>query len=713
MNTEDQDSSQEPQGSISFGGPLESSTPTVPAPTVPAQTVPSSPEPSRRSPTPKSAEGVRNGGEEPSSDRARQGDGDAVRADGRPAMVDADLTGQLLDGKYRVLRLIGRGSFGAVYEAVDQMMKAPVAIKVLANAAAADSDSLEQFLGEARLLTHLDHPSVVRWITFDQTPAGLHFFVMELLRGRELAVLLAAVKRLAPERAIRMLLQVLSALRAAHFLPDGKCLLHLDLKPANIFVGDGPAETVKVIDFGMSQHIGAVARTGAGTGNPVANGDFDLGATIAASNFKPGLSSQSGLTVTRARGGTFAYASPEQCRHLVGEADIVELDGRSDLYSLGIVAYEMLTGQLPWQCKTVMEIVRAHAEQPVPRLAKLGVKVPRGFQAWLDRCLAKKREDRFADVKAALVALERVARPPSKWPLVVAAAFAVMFAVLWWSRTPTYDPFTVDGDQVLYFGPEQKEQVVRLANLNAAIEPGPGHWRDADRRDIAELTEYSTDIQRPQGRAEARIAVPPRATKLAMDAYLHAGAAGRTQRSANPVRIVYLPKESWSVDALVVEGAAPGAVVDPEGAVLVIPIRGIDANHVAEVIVVGGPTARVKASRREIGSAVDHCEYQVDLQRLDLAFGRHTLHVEVTDKARNTHRTGDIALDLDPRPLEFDVTLHGAENLINKVGRDSYVLYRGSAPRLRVDNPNRSATFEVEIQQEGQAAMSPRAFEGS
>lgn len=167
------------------------------------------------------------------------------------------------------------------------------------------------------------------------------------------------------------------------------------------------------------------------------------------------------------------------------------------------------------------------------------------------------------------------------------------------------------------------------------------------------------------------------------------------------------------MDALAVDGAQPGAVVDPEGAVLVIPIRGIEASRVAEVVVVGGSSTRRKATLRESGSAVDRCEYRLELQHLGLELGKHALHVEVTDRARNTNRSRDITIDVDPRPLAFEAMLDGAENLINEVEKGSYVLYSGSAPQLRVENPNRQAEFEVEIRQDGKGPASPRAVNGS
>ena len=170
-----------------------------------------------------------------------------------------DLTGDVVAGKYRFDRQIGAGGFGAVYEATDLKLGTRVAIKVLSHA-----QQFRELRDEARRVGRLSHPNIVDWKAFDELEDGTGYFVMELIDGEELDEILLRESTLEPERAAGILLQILDALRAAHHVGDDESILHLDLKPKNVFVlppnNVGEPERVKVIDFGIGQHMSAGQR---------------------------------------------------------------------------------------------------------------------------------------------------------------------------------------------------------------------------------------------------------------------------------------------------------------------------------------------------------------------------------------------------------------------------------------------------------------------
>ncbi len=357
----------------------------------------------------------------------------------RRAVRDS-LVGAILGGKYEILEKRGRGGFGTVYRAKDRILGAEVAVKVLNARYQRAPEAMRSFLSEAKRLTSVDHPNIVRWITFDRTNDGLHYFVMEYLgSGEELSALLRREGKLSPERAGELLLQVLSALRCTHDLPDGRSLLHLDLKPQNILVLPGSqarGEQAKVIDFGISRTARdeALASTLLILPSLEREGEMTLARPRSGSSSKrPGAS-----TIARIEGGTPLYASPEQCRHISGADDIVELDGRTDLYSLGVVAFEMLAGELPFKRPANQrEAVICHLRVPPRKLLDLAPEVPKDLAAWVHRCLEKDREARFETSDEAYRALESILHPPQKaarwigWSVlaagIVAAALVLSF----------------------------------------------------------------------------------------------------------------------------------------------------------------------------------------------------------------------------------------------------------------------------------------------
>ena len=294
--------------------------------------------------------------------------------------VDAE---RVLAGRYRLRRPIARGGMAEVWEAVDDILGRPVAVKLLLPHLAADEAFRERFRREAIAAARLAHPHVVA--TFDTgVDEGVAYIVMELVTGRTLHELLASHGALSPQRAVGIAVQVADALDYAH----RHGIIHRDIKPANILLGD--ADAVKVADFGIAK--AAVAPTGDG-----ANGDgagMDL--------------TRSGMII-----GTAKYLSPEQVH---GQ----ELDGRADIYSLGIVLYEMLCGRPPYVGETDVAVAMKHVQDRPASPRHLRAGIPRSLETVVLRMLAKSPADRYetaAELQSALLSIDL--GPDDAEPMVV------------------------------------------------------------------------------------------------------------------------------------------------------------------------------------------------------------------------------------------------------------------------------------------------------
>ncbi len=280
------------------------------------------------------------------------------------------LLGKVLAGKYKVLERIGSGAMGSIYRAEHTALSKPVVVKVLHRHLVADESHIKRFHREARAASRLNQPNCISVLDFGQTEDGWLYICMEYVSGQDLCRILFEEKRLDPERTVRIVSQVLDALDEAH----NQGVIHRDLKPENIMVERlrmNP-DFVKVLDFGIAK-----IRDTDGRGD--------------SSDFK---------TATGMVFGTPEYMSPEQIR---GE----ELDGRSDLYSLGIVLYQMLSGDLPFTGESVLEIATKHLMEPPVPLQEKRPDLPPALCAVVHRLLDKKRENRYAtaaEAKAALVA---------------------------------------------------------------------------------------------------------------------------------------------------------------------------------------------------------------------------------------------------------------------------------------------------------------------
>jgi eukaryotic-like serine/threonine-protein kinase len=280
-----------------------------------------------------------------------------------------------LDGRYRVLRVIGEGGMGIVYEGEHTLIERRVAIKVLREDFCRRPDAVERFRREAKSASRIGHPNIVDVLDFGETPTGASYFVMEMLDGQDLADLLARTGALNPARAVSIVRQCCHALAAAH----DKGIVHRDLKPENILLieRDNSRDFVKIVDFGVAK---------------MSELDLNLDST-------PG--SRSKLTRTGVVFGTPEYMSPEQASGLIP-------DHRVDVYALGVTLFELLTGRVPFEGESFMSVLSKHANKPVPALCDIdpSLEVSLELENVLSCALRKERDDRFQSMQEMGAALE-------------------------------------------------------------------------------------------------------------------------------------------------------------------------------------------------------------------------------------------------------------------------------------------------------------------
>jgi serine/threonine-protein kinase len=274
--------------------------------------------------------------------------------------------GETLAGKYRVTRIIAEGGMGIVVAARHLKLDQQVAIKFMLPDLLRNSEAVGRFLREARAAVRLHSEHVARILDIAELPTGLPYIVMELLEGSDLGAVIHASAPLSVDDAVDYVLQTCEAIAEAHALG----IVHRDLKPENLFVTrrrDGAA-WIKVLDFGISKVI-------------------------------PGLESrQSGARVTtRESMGSPTYMSPEQMRCTR------DVDGRADIWSIGIILYELLTGRQPFVGRSIAEVCIQVTQDPMPPLARRDL--PEGLAAVVEKCLAKQPDDRYRAVSDLVRAL--------------------------------------------------------------------------------------------------------------------------------------------------------------------------------------------------------------------------------------------------------------------------------------------------------------------
>jgi len=303
--------------------------------------------------------------------------------------------GMTVRDRYIILEKIGSGGMGTVYKARHRVFGELRALKLISAALVAEPLFLERFETEAKIARRLQHPNAVRVDDIDRTEDGRPFLVMEFVEGRSLRDVLeqdgpASTGGALPlARVLRIGREVAAALAAAHRLG----IVHRDIKPENILAIRTPegTETVKVFDFGIAK-------------------------------VRPGYNTSAGSTPTVAGTvlGTPQYMSPEQAEGSPGDS----IDGRADLYSLGVVLYEAMTGRLPFQAETMQQWIRHHSGT-VPRAPhdmRPDLGIPPAVSAIVMKALEKRREDRFADAEAMMAAIEMaeaslVAEAPAPAPM--------------------------------------------------------------------------------------------------------------------------------------------------------------------------------------------------------------------------------------------------------------------------------------------------------
>jgi serine/threonine-protein kinase len=283
------------------------------------------------------------------------------------------LVGQIVAGRFTVLELIDRGGMAKVYRAEQASLGRDVALKVLDPEAIGDTpDSEKRFYQEAAACSKLSHPNTVTIFDYGATPDGIYFIAMELLEGRSLVHALRYESPMPPVRAVHIAAQIARSLREAH----RHGIVHRDLKPANVLLvhRDDSPDFVKVLDFGLAQYL-------------IPHGDEQL--------------SEDGLFL-----GTPRYTAPERIR---GDP----IDPRCDLYSLGILLHEMITGKQLFAGADAMDVFMAqlHLEPPPLARANTSVEVPEALDRVVRRCLEKDPRARFADMDALLDAFRELGGP--------------------------------------------------------------------------------------------------------------------------------------------------------------------------------------------------------------------------------------------------------------------------------------------------------------
>ncbi len=295
--------------------------------------------------------------------------GQLPNSDGKPTKQGSvRLVGKVLNGKYQVLSLLGEGGMGVVYKVRHLILQSKnlFALKILHPSFSQDSRFRARFLREVELAMELTHENIVQIRDFGMTEEGLLFFTMDYFEGQSLREFLDQSGRLPPARAVRIATQVLAALKEAH-----KCnIVHRDLKPDNVLIDSASnrSDRVRILDFGIAK-----LTTDSGESN------LTQGAVI----------------------GSPKYMSPEQ-------ASAEKVDPRSDLYAVGVILYEMLTGKVPFSGKTTRMILMQHLTSEVPSFEAVcpGIQVPSRLEKLVFRLLQKDAEKRPASAQEVLDILD-------------------------------------------------------------------------------------------------------------------------------------------------------------------------------------------------------------------------------------------------------------------------------------------------------------------
>ena len=284
-----------------------------------------------------------------------------------------ELVGRVV-GSYTVVKQLGKGGMGAVYMGVHPVIGSRVAIKFLHPEYAHDEKIVDRFFNEARAVNVIGHDNILKIIDLNVTEDNRHYFVMEFLQGRALQNLIKHNVAMPLDVAGPIVIQICEALEAAH----RKGIIHRDLKPDNVYLisHKGKKNFVKVVDFG-------IAKLGEGLG--VSTGKTQTGMVM----------------------GTPAYMSPEQ-----GGGQTSKVDDRSDVYSLGIMMFQLATGKLPFPGQSFGEVLVGHLQQKPPLPRSINAEIPEEYEQIILKCLEKNQDDRYSSMKelsqAVVACMERL-----------------------------------------------------------------------------------------------------------------------------------------------------------------------------------------------------------------------------------------------------------------------------------------------------------------
>jgi len=282
--------------------------------------------------------------------------------------------GTIVGGKYRIDGFLGTGGMGVVLSATHLELDASVAIKIVRDDFAANEAIVSRLLFEARAVARMQSVHVVRVLDVARLPNGAPYVVMEKLRGADMAALLAERGTIPASEAVGYLLQACEGLSEAHSLG----IVHRDLKPENLFLAVTPeGKVLKILDFGISKDVGSAIREGKRTT----------------------------LTKGGAAIGSPSYMAPEQIRAAPN------LDARADIWSLGTILFELLTGRCPFEADTVAMMYQKVLTEDPPSLHDLLPDAPRELNTIIRLCLQKDADDRFQTVQELVMALRGLARP--------------------------------------------------------------------------------------------------------------------------------------------------------------------------------------------------------------------------------------------------------------------------------------------------------------
>ena len=293
--------------------------------------------------------------------------------------------GKTLNGKYRIDKLIAKGGMGRVYKATQYPLERPVAIKILnADYQRSDPQFIKRFFMEAAIAAKLSHPHTITVFDYGEGDGGELFIAMELLKGLPLSRVISKHGPFDPLDVLRVGMQVCRALREAHEAG----IIHRDLKPGNIFILDDGGETpyAKVLDFGLVKLF-----------TPDKSDDEDddeeQGSMLGAGDPE--------LTRTGTLLGSPKYMSPEQIQG-------VRLDPRTDIYSFGVILYQMASGKPPFTGATGVDVIYKHVNHPVPAIASMNpdANVPPELEEIIQRCLKKDRDERYGSMNELLAYLK-------------------------------------------------------------------------------------------------------------------------------------------------------------------------------------------------------------------------------------------------------------------------------------------------------------------